>query len=165
MSIMTKDEFVKIYGSIYEHSPWVAEVAFGASDIRAAMRQAVEGAGHEKQLALIRAHPDLGVKLDSLTQSSVSEQKGAGLDRCSPVEFEAFQTLNAAYKKKFGFPFIIAVKGHNRQSILEAFRTRINNDPETEFKTAIAQIHKIAGFRLEALSNDHPSVKAATPER
>lgn len=149
---MNKDQFVQKYGSIYEHSPWVAEAAFGAEDIPAAMRRAVDQAGHDKQLILIRAHPDLGEKLDTLTASSVSEQQGAGLNQCSPEEFAEFQKLNTAYKEKFGFPFIVAVKGLNRQDILDRFRQRIDHDRETEFSTAMEQIHRIAHFRLEALS-------------
>ncbi len=149
---MNKDEFVQKYGSIYEHSPWVAEAAFGAEDIPAAMRQAVDQAGHDKQLILIKAHPDLGEKLDTLTASSVSEQQGAGLNQCSPEEFAEFQKLNTAYKEKFGFPFIVAVKGLNRHDILERFRQRIDHDRETEFATALEQIHRIAHFRLDALS-------------
>jgi 2-oxo-4-hydroxy-4-carboxy-5-ureidoimidazoline decarboxylase len=149
---MNKDEFVQKYGSIYEHSPWVAEAAFGAEDIPAAMRQAVDQAGHDKQLILIKAHPDLGEKLDTLTASSVSEQQGAGLNQCSPEEFAEFQKLNTAYKEKFGFPFIVAVKGLNRHDILERFRQRIDHDRETEFATALEQIHRIARFRLDALS-------------
>lgn len=149
---MNKEEFVQKYGSIYEHSPWVAEAAFGAADIPAAMRQAVDQAGHDKQLILIRAHPDLGEKLDTLTASSVSEQQGAGLNQCSPEEFAEFQQLNTAYKEKFGFPFIVAVKGLNRKDILDRFRQRIDHDRETEFSTALEQIHRIACFRLDDLS-------------
>lgn len=149
---MNREQFVEKYGAIYEHSPWVAEDAFGAPDIAAAMREAVEQAGPELQLRLILAHPDLGEKLDTLTASSVSEQQGAGLNQCSPEEFAEFQQLNQAYKAKFGFPFIVAVKGLNRQQILELFRQRIGHDRDLEFRTALDQIHRIARFRLEALS-------------
>ena len=149
---MNKADFIQKYGAVYEHSPWVAEAAYGAADIPAAMRQAVENAGHDKQLILIRAHPDLGEKLDTLTASSVSEQQGAGLNQCSPEEFAEFQQLNAAYKEKFGFPFIVAVKGLTRQDILERFRQRIHHDQQAEFRTALDQIHRIAGFRLADLS-------------
>jgi 2-oxo-4-hydroxy-4-carboxy-5-ureidoimidazoline decarboxylase len=155
MSI-TRDEFLKRYGGVYEHSSWIAEAAFDAGRIapidtlHAAMKQAVIDGTREQKLALIRAHPDLAGRL-ALTRDSESEQKGAGLDQCSPAEFEEFQRLNDAYKKKFGFPFIIAVKGHDRQSILENFRKRIDNDEAAEFETALEQIHRIARFRLEAL--------------
>ena len=86
-----------------------------------------------------------------MAEASVREQKGAGLDRCSPDELEAFRSLNAAYLARFGFPFIIAVAGLSRADILAAFAERLENDPEAEFATAIAQIHRIAGFRLAAL--------------
>ena len=86
-----------------------------------------------------------------MADASVQEQRGAGLDQCSPEEFDAFQRLNAAYNARFGFPFIIAVKGLSRGDILAAFEERLENDAETEFATAIAQIHRIAGFRLAAL--------------
>ncbi len=145
---MNRADFVKKYGSIYEHSPWVAEQAFGKAEIPGAMHEAVEAAGHEKQLALLRAHPDLGEKLDTLTPDSVSEQKGAGLNLCSPEEFSEFHELNRSYKEKFGFPFIVAVKGMDRQAILQQFRERIHNSTEKEFRTALDQVHRIAGFRL-----------------
>ena len=149
---MDREDFVRKYGSIYEHSPWVAEHAYGKADIPAVMREAVEAAGHDKQLALLRAHPDLGEKLDTLTPDSVSEQKGAGLNLCSPEEFSEFHELNRSYKEKFGFPFIVAVKGMDRQAILEQFRQRIHNPMEKEFRTALDQVHRIAGFRLADLS-------------
>lgn len=152
MSTTSLSEFVIKYGGIYEHSSWVAEAAYGAPDIRAAMKAAVDGAPREKKLALICAHPDLAVApAATLTQSSTSEQQGAGLRECTPEEYAEFQKLNADYKAKFGFPFIIAVKGLTRTDILREFRRRIRNDAETEFETAIAQIHRIAGFRIDAL--------------
>lgn len=156
------DEFLGIYGRIYEHSPWIAEAAYASGSaidtvegLYAAMVDAVAQGGRDRQLALIRAHPVLGVapaQLDTLTKESVSEQKGAGLNQCTPEEFAEFQKLNAAYGEKFGFPFIIAVKGLGRQDILKAFRARIQNDPETEFAAALEQINKIAKFRLMELA-------------
>jgi OHCU decarboxylase len=116
------------------------------------MKAAVIAASREKKLALIRAHPDLACAERNLTAESTSEQKGAGLKECSPEEFAEFQKLNAEYKKKFGFPFIIAVKGLNRTDILKAFRQRINNSADAEFDAALEQIHRIAWFRLSALS-------------
>lgn len=148
---MHKEEFVQRYGSIYEHSPWVAETAYGSEDLSSAMRAVVEAAGQDKQLALLRAHPDLGEKLDTLTPDSTSEQQGAGLNLCSPEEFREFHELNRTYKEKFGFPFIVAVKGMNRQDILERFRERIHNSTEAEFRTALDQVHRIAAFRLADL--------------
>jgi 2-oxo-4-hydroxy-4-carboxy-5-ureidoimidazoline decarboxylase len=151
--MLTKAEFLKIYGGIYEHSPWIAEAAYGAEGIEAihaAMKAAVTSAAHDKKLALIRAHPELGSKV-KMAEASVQEQAGAGLDRCSAEEFAEFQKLNADYNKKFGFPFIVAVKGLSRPDILQAFRKRMNNDPAAEFETALEEIHKIAWFRLQAL--------------
>lgn len=150
---MQKAEFLQKYGGIYEHSPWIAEAAYGAEGIEAIhaqMKAAVDSAPHDKKLALIKAHPELGSRV-KMAEASVQEQAGAGLDRCTPEEFAAFQKLNADYNKKFGFPFIVAVKGMTRQDILNAFRARMNNDLDAEFKTAIEQIHKIAWFRLSAL--------------
>ena len=160
----SKATFVKAYGGIYEHSPWVAEGAWAArkgesldtlNGLHAAMASALASASETKQMKLICAHPDLAGKLavaGELTAASKSEQAGAGLDRCTQEEFEEFQRLNAAYKEKFGFPFIIAVKSHDRHSILAAFRARLNNDRETEFRTALEEINRIAFFRLAELT-------------
>jgi OHCU decarboxylase len=112
-------------------------------------------ADREKKLALVRAHPDLAGRAaiaGDLTHASRSEQSGAGLDRCTPEEYRRFQELNAAYKEKFGFPFILAVAGRTRQEILAAFEARIGNDPMTEFQTALEQINRIAVIRLERLA-------------
>lgn len=158
---MTKAEFVTRYGGIYEHSPWVAEEA--ASFVKdekdfhvvaAVMADCVDNASPERQLALIRAHPDLAGKAQlagQLTQESSSEQASAGLDNCSADEYQQFQTLNDAYHEKFGFPFVMAVRDNGRAEILAAFASRLGNDPDTEFETALAEIHKIARLRLQAL--------------
>lgn len=158
---MKTHDFMALYGGVYEHSPWVAEqvarVAAGVDDIgRLAelMADCVDNAGTEQQLALIRAHPDLAGKAQvagELTEDSTAEQASAGLDRCTRVEFEKFQALNEAYEEKFGFPFVMAVRGRNRAEILEAFSTRLKNDYDVEFETALAEIHKIARRRLEAI--------------
>lgn len=153
---MDKRDFIRRFGGIYEHSPWVAQGAFekGAAtleDLHAAMKDVVTKADRDKKLALIRAHPDLACATGTLTEASTAEQRGAGLKECTAEEFAEFQKLNAEYKKKFGFPFIIAVKGLHRSDILQAFRQRINNDINVEFETALEQIHKIARFRLDAL--------------
>jgi len=160
-SRMSGDEFMEIYGGIYEQSPWIAEEAFTRQDIdtaealHAAMKISVVRSDMNQQLALIRAHPDLAVApadMSKLTQESQSEQAGAGLKNCTPEEFAEFQKLNADYKAKFGFPFIIAVNGLSRQDILKAFRARMNSTREQEFKTALEQVHRIAWFRILALS-------------
>ncbi len=147
---MTKDEFVARYGGIYEHSPWVAEKAWGKrGTIASKMSRIVDESGTESQLTLLRAHPDLGGKL-AMTAASTAEQTSAGLDQCTPAEYAEFFALNDAYKAKFGFPFILAVKGKHRSEILENFRARIRNDNKTEFATALAQVHSIARLRLTA---------------
>lgn len=158
---MDTHDFIARYSGIYEHSPWVAEqaaslVASGDdTDIVAAMMaDCVDNASTEKQLALIRAHPDLAGKAQlagELTEDSTSEQASAGLDQCSADEYERFQALNAAYWEKFGFPFVMAVRGSHRAAILEAFETRLENDFDLEFETALMEIHTIARQRLESL--------------
>jgi 2-oxo-4-hydroxy-4-carboxy-5-ureidoimidazoline decarboxylase len=158
-STLGRDAFVALYGPVYEASPWVAEAVWPAAAIGAlddpdamaqAMREAVDAAPYEQKLALIRAHPQLAVA-GAMAEASVEEQRGAGLDQCSPEELEAFHSLNAAYLDRFGFPFVIAVKGLSRGNILAAFAARLENDVEAEFATAIAEIHRIAGFRVAAL--------------
>jgi 2-oxo-4-hydroxy-4-carboxy-5-ureidoimidazoline decarboxylase len=158
-STLGREAFVARYGPVYEASPWVAEAvwpvaAVGALDdpyaLAEAMREAVDAAPREARLALIRAHPQLAVA-GSMAPASVAEQRGAGLDQCSPEELAAFRSLNAAYLARFGFPFIVAVKGLSRADILAAFAARLENDAEAEFATAMAQIHRIAGFRIAAL--------------
>jgi 2-oxo-4-hydroxy-4-carboxy-5-ureidoimidazoline decarboxylase len=157
--MLTQSEFLARFGGVYEASPWVAEgvwpsVAAGRLDdpqaLALAMRATVDAAPREAKLALIRAHPELASRA-RMADASVREQSGAGLDQCSPAEFEAFQRFNAAYNARFGFPFIVAVKGMSRADILAAFESRLANSPAAEFDAAIAQIHRIAGFRLEDL--------------
>lgn len=151
---MNRDDFVKSYGAVYEDSPWVAEAVWPSQgNLAAAMRAAVDSAPRERKLALIRAHPELAGRtaIADIAEASRHEQSGAGLDRCTPEEFAEFQRLNDAYNARFGFPFIIAVKGLDRHDILRAFRARLDNDAETEFETALEQIHRIAGFRLADL--------------
>jgi OHCU decarboxylase len=156
MSKKEKEEFLKKYAGIYEHSPWVAEAAFASGHTGSAeaicdgMKAAVMSASHAKKLELICAHPELACT-ETMTQESVAEQAGAGLNHCSREEFAEFKKLNAAYKKKFGFPFIIAVKGLTRQDILHSFRNRMQDSPAAEFENALEQIHRIARFRLMAL--------------
>jgi 2-oxo-4-hydroxy-4-carboxy-5-ureidoimidazoline decarboxylase len=158
-SALSREAFVARFGPVYEASPWVAEAVWSAARrgvlddrqaLAQAMRDAVDAAPHDRQLALIRAHPQLAVASD-MAPASVREQRGAGLDRCSPEELAAFQRLNAAYLARFAHPFIIAVAGLSRDDILAAFAARLGNDAETEFTTALAEIHRIAGFRLAAL--------------
>jgi OHCU decarboxylase len=159
---MAREEFLATYGGVYEHSAWVAEAVFAgglgephdsAEGLHAAMAAAVDAASRERKLALLCAHPDLAGRLaiGELTPDSRAEQAGAGLDSCTPEEFARFHSLNAAYRARFGFPFIMAVKGRNRAEILAAMERRVGNDPDAEFATALAEVHKIALFRLRAL--------------
>jgi len=157
--IHNKRAYVDRFGGVYEHSPWVAEKAFDMgppdpAELPAIMRQIVEGAGQEAQLTLLRAHPDLAGKLAKtgvLTNESTSEQASAGLDQCSDEEFAAFTDLNNRYKTRFGFPYILAVKGRHRSEILENFKARVDNAPEVEFREALDQVHQIAALRFGAL--------------
>lgn len=157
-------DFIAAFGAVYEHSPWVAEAAYpslkpGVAEVSMAeeMGSVVDTASDKLKLELLRAHPDLAGRLSlaELTESSRSEQTGAGLDRCTPEELGEFQELNAVYVEKFGFPFIFAVKGFHRTDILEAFRIRVRHSREEEFKTAIEQVHRIAQLRLETIANDY----------
>jgi len=160
---MDSHDFIARYAGVYEHSPWVAEhVAAFAADIEDSSRLAelmadcVDNADTEQQLKLIRAHPDLAGKAQiagELTEDSTEEQASAGLDQCSKVEYERFQALNDAYKEKFGFPFVMAVRRSNRAEILEAFSARLKHDYDAEFEMALAEIHKIARLRLDAIGS------------
>ncbi len=155
----TRDDFVLRLGSIYEHSPWVAERVYaarpyaGLDALHGAMQAAVLDAAPEEQMTLIRAHPELAGKLaaTTLTESSRSEQRSAGLDRCTAEEKSHMQALNAQYREKFGFPFIVAVKGLDWAAIIERMGARLAHTPEEEVATALAEIGRIARFRLEAL--------------
>jgi len=160
---LTKDVFIARYGGIYEHSPWVTEALWESGQaiddpmaLGDVMQITVEAAGRTKQITLLRAHPDLAgrLALADLTIESSTEQRGAGLDCCNETELSEFQRLNDTYKERFGFPFILAVKGHDRASILDIFRRRVKNDPETEFREAMTQVHQIARFRLQALAEE-----------
>ena len=155
---MTRADFVAAFGDVAELSPWVAERA-GArrpfADRRAmaeAFLDAVFDADPAEQLALVRAHPDLAGRAaiaGDLQPESRKEQTGAGLDRLTADEFARFTKLNEAYRAKFGFPFIFAVRGAGKDAILVAFENRMANDAETELATAIRQIGNIIGFRIE----------------
>ena len=159
-----KTAFLATFGGIYEHSPWVAETLYyqglDKSDscpkkIAARMAAIVDSAGAEKQMRLLCAHPELAGKLavsGSLTVDSAAEQASAQLDKCSAEEFAEFQSLNKRYKTNFGHPFIIAVRGLDRQKILSAFRKRANNSADIEFLTALLEVHKIAQLRLDQLA-------------
>ena len=156
---MTEEEFVARFGGVYEHSPWVARRTWPKrpfADVAAladAMQSTMLAASREEQMALIRAHPELAGRLDAaqLTGSSRAEQASAGLDRVTPEQKAKMQALNAAYREKFGFPFIVAVRGLDWSGIIARRETRLANDREREIATALEQIGRIARLRLEAL--------------
>lgn len=162
-STLSRDQFVELFGGVYEHSSWVAEQAWDAgvnsghdeiANLATLMASIVAKSDDQMKMDLILAHPDLAGKAavrGELTASSTSEQASAGLGDCSEEEFEKFQTYNAAYKEKFKFPFIKAVKNSNRFEILKGFEERLENSAEQEFKTALVEIDKIAAFRLQEL--------------
>ena len=152
------EEFVRIIGPVFEHSPWIAEATWpkrpfeNREALHAALRETVHTAGEEKQLALIHAHPDLVGRLalaGQLTHESTGEQASAGLNQLTPEEIEWFQKNNAAYKEKFGFPFVICARLNKKEAILDGFKARLQNSREQEIKTALEEIGKIARLRLE----------------
>ncbi len=159
-SQMGREEFVSAYGGIFEHSAWIAERAYDlelgaahdtAGGLHNALTRMFRSASTEERLGVLTAHPDLAGKLAQakrLTQESTSEQASAGLDALTDEERATFTELNQRYTKKFGFPFIIAVRDHNKASILNAFERRIEQDRETEFAEACRQVERIAEFRL-----------------
>jgi len=160
LSTLDRDTFVAAVGAVFEHSPWVMERAWGKRPFSsrkaliAALGDVLSEAGREHQLSLINAHPELAGKLairGALTADSAREQAGAGLAACSPEEFSTLQQLNTAYRTKFGWPFIVAVKGLNRQQIIAEMTRRIERTPDQEFAEALAQILRIARFRLDDL--------------
>lgn len=160
LNTLPASEFVALLGGIYEHSSWVAEAAASQRpfpDMPAlanAMRATVDQAGDAAHRKLVRAHPELAGKAavrGELTAESTREQSGAGLDQCSPEEFARLQDLNARYNQRFGFPFILAVRGYDRAGIIDAFARRLEHEPAVELQTCINQIHRIAQFRLNDL--------------
>lgn len=160
LNSMDRAVFVETLGRIFEHSPWVAERSFGdrpfasIGALHAAMVAAMERALPSEQMALLQAHPELAGKAAvrrELTAESTREQSGAGLDHCSLSEFARINDLNRRYNAKFGFPFILAVSGHDRDGILREFARRVECDRATEFAEALRQVARIARFRLETL--------------
>lgn len=162
-SKMDRAEFVRAYGHLYENAPWVAEQAHAAGlgpehdtaeGLHRLLAATMLAAPRERRLELIRAHPDLAGKLarpTDLTASSRREQASAGLDALDEAQTGRLAALNAAYREKFGFPFILAVAGLNPATILGNIQRRLGNDPDREFDTALEQINRIARLRLEAL--------------
>jgi len=157
---LSQSEFVKFFANIFENATWIAEELYKLKpfldfdELSLKMINIFEKTSKEKKLKILNNHPDLGnkAKITSLTIDSLKEQTNAGLDQCTKEEFDEFNKLNHAYKK-FGFPFILAVKGKNKIEILNNFKKRINSEPNIEFNEAVKQVKKIASLRLEDLKN------------
>ena len=157
---LSQSEFVKVFANIFENATWIAEELYKLKpfldfdELSLKMINIFEKTSKEKKLKILNNHPDLGnkAKITSLTIDSLKEQTNAGLDQCTKEEFDEFNKLNHAYKK-FGFPFILAVKGKNKIEILNNFKKRINSEPNIEFDEAVKQVKKIASLRLEDLKN------------
>ena len=159
-SEMSQTRFVEMFGGIFEHSPWIAERAWGlelgtthdtATGVHSALARIFRSASKDERLAVLQAHPDLAGKLAAarrLTEESTAEQASAGLDALTDTERATFSDLNDTYTRTHGFPFIIAVKDNTKTTILEAFRRRIDNDSDTEFGEACRQVERIAELRL-----------------
>jgi len=169
LNARSKEDFVAALANIFEYSPWIAEQAAsarpfaGVTDLFEAMKAAVDRTTPELRLALIKAHPDLADKTQraaGLTAESNAEQNSVGLDRLSDAEYEAFERVNNAYRSKFGFPYIVCVRRHTRDSILRDFERRLPNDASTEVQSSIQEICRIAALRLDQLvvSEDRLSV-------
>lgn len=158
LNFADRSAFVASLGHLFEHSPWVAEETWArrpfrdSAHLHAELCRTMQGAGHERKLALIRAHPDLAGRLAQqrqLTAESAREQTSAGLIQLTDVELAEFQRLNAEYRARFEFPFIICARLNHREAILAAMKARMSNPPATEFTTALAEIEKIARLRLD----------------
>ena len=157
---MDRATFLATFSGVAEGSPWVAEAAWeegpfeSLDSLHAAMGRAILGAGRDRRLALLRAHPELAGKaaaLGRVTDDSRGEQSGAGLDSLSAAEQAKFRELNRAYRERFGFPFIVAVKGLTRDEILQSFAERLGNPPEAEFGRGLAEVIEIVRLRLAGL--------------
>jgi 2-oxo-4-hydroxy-4-carboxy-5-ureidoimidazoline decarboxylase len=157
LNVSDRDAFVAALGHLFEHSPWVAEATWprrpfrDAAGLQAQLGATMRAATPERQLALINAHPDLAGRLaqqQRLTAESIREQASAGLHTLTAAELAEFEQLNAQYREKFGFPFIICARLNDKSAIVSAMRTRLANPPEKEFQTALGEIEKIAALRL-----------------
>ena len=157
---LSKSEFIKVFANIFENARWIAEELYNQKpfnnfeELSSKILNIFETTTREKQLKILNAHPDLAnkTKISLLTPDSLKEQTNAGLDQCTKEEFSEFKKLNDTYKK-FGFPFILAVKGKTKIEILNNFRKRISSDPEIEFDEAVKQAKQIASLRLKELNN------------
>ena len=157
---LSRSEFAKVFANIFENTEWIAEELYNQipfnnfEELSSKILNIFETATEEKQLKILNAHPDLAnkTKIGLLTPDSLKEQTNTGLDQCTEKEFNEFKKLNETYKK-FGFPFILAIKEKTKIEILENFKKRISSDPKIEFKEAVKQVKQIASFRLKELNN------------
>ena len=160
---LPETQFIKLFANIFENSQFIAEDLYrkkgeGFNDFEDLIKKMMDifnNTTKEQKLKILNSHPDLAskTKISSLTDDSKKEQQSSGLDSCTKEEFDEFKKLNDLYKKKFNFPFILAVKGKNKNEILNNFRKRVSSEPEIEFDEAIKQVKKIASLRLEGLNN------------
>jgi 2-oxo-4-hydroxy-4-carboxy-5-ureidoimidazoline decarboxylase len=163
LNTLARDEFVRLVGPVFEHSPWIAETAWlkkpfaSLEQLHRTLCEVIQNADMKKQLALIRAHPDLvgrAALTETLTRESRNEQVSAGLSKLSPEEISLFQTQNAAYRTKFGFPFVICARLNKKEAILAGFERRLKNSQAQEIQAALGEIFKIAELRLHDLISD-----------
>ncbi len=154
---ISREKFVDKYGGLYEHSPWVAETCYeralgvNGDALLMLFAQCVDASPPDIKIQLVRSHPDLAGRASmrrELTVESCREQSSAGINECSPEEYDQFAALNDAYKSKFGFPFVLAVRNRSRIEILAEFRRRLGNDIDDELVTALSEIHEIARLRF-----------------
>jgi len=153
---LSKSDFISIFGNVFEKTEWVAQKTYDSKpyknfeELFSKMMEIFENTNKENHIKILNDHPDLAVER-KLTDDSKNEQKNASLNQCTNEEFIEFKKLNEEYKKKFGFPFILAVKGNNKEEILNSFRQRISNNINLEFEEAKKQVKKIANFRLSKI--------------
>ena len=159
---LSKSEFIKVFANIFENAVWIAEELYKQKpfndyeDLSSKMLDIFDNTSKKNQIKILNAHPDLAdnTKISSLTQDSIKEQNSAGLDQCTEKEFNEFKNLNAKYKKRFGFPFIYAVKGKSKIEILNNFKQRVSCDINVEFIEAKKQVKKIASLRIKEITEN-----------
>ena len=159
---LSKSEFIKVFANIFENAVWIAEELYKQKpfndyeDLSSKMLDIFENTSKKNQIKILNAHPDLAnnTKISSLTQDSIKEQNSAGLDQCTENEFNEFKNLNDKYKKRFGFPFIYAVKGKSKIEILNNFKRRVSYDINIEFIEAKKQVKKIASLRIKKITEN-----------
>ena len=153
---LSKSDFISIFGNVFEKTEWIAQKSYDSKpyknfeELFSKMMEVFENSNKESHIKILNAHPDLAIE-KRLTEDSKNEQQNASLNQCTNEEFLEFKKLNEEYKKKFGFPFILAVKGNDKEEILNNFRQRITNNINLEFEEAKKQVKKIANFRLSEI--------------